>query len=220
MRSHGSSARFSERTHGAECTERSRMDHGVEATGICLAPSRHALFLPHAFHGIEWPREGSRPTRRVATRCKRNATAPLRRSKSNDDRAPTIGHDRRARHARPRVVHAVGLGRKPISARTSYAGSNLGHVIGDRRFFVSLRVFVGQRRSRGFRSGFSPRDPSPSLFALAALAFLTRRAPLGKERGEKDPLPRGRNALLRTSPGFASPSQMPFTRFARFLTPL
>lgn len=46
-----------------------RMDHSaVEVTGICLAPSGHALFLPHAFHGIVWPREGSRPTRCNATR--------------------------------------------------------------------------------------------------------------------------------------------------------
>ncbi|XP_043597012.1 uncharacterized protein LOC122574021 isoform X2 [Bombus pyrosoma] len=36
---------------------------------------------------------------------------------------------------------------RPISAHTSYAASNLGHVIGGQRFFVSLAVVVEQRRS-------------------------------------------------------------------------
>lgn len=55
--------------------------------------------------------------------------------------------------------------KRPISAHTSYAASNLGHVIGGQRLFVSLAVVVEQRRScRSDR--FFPGNPPLSLFGL------------------------------------------------------
>lgn len=54
---------------------------------------------------------------------------------------------------------------RPISAHTSYAASNLGHVIGGQRFFVSLAIVVEQQRScRSDR--FFPCNPPLSLFGL------------------------------------------------------
>lgn len=123
---------------------------------------------------------------------------------------------------------------RPISARSSYAASNLGHVIGGRRFFVSLAVAVEQRRSRG--SGrFVARDPSGcpcSTFARVSPFVLYRSftpihcaaRPLSprfvEERRESTILRTilvALTALLRT-PGLASPSLPPFYTLCPFPT--
>lgn len=129
----------------------------TEATGIRPGPD-----TPHTFSPPRIPRD------RVAPKGldPRAATRPHRFAAQSRMTIAPPPPTQPSRAARSSSSGARGGGsERPISARSSYAASNLGHVIGGRRFFVSLAVAVEQRRSRG--SGrFVPHDPSLSLFDL------------------------------------------------------
>ncbi|XP_043597014.1 uncharacterized protein LOC122574021 isoform X4 [Bombus pyrosoma] len=73
---------------------------------------------------------------------------------------------------------------RPISAHTSYAASNLGHVIGGQRFFVSLAVVVEQRRSCKSDRFFPGRQSS-----AAEIRDWLRSAPEPSRTGSADYLP-------------------------------
>lgn len=129
----------------------------TEATGIRPGPD-----TPHTFSPPRIPRD------RVAPKGldPRAATRPHRFAAQSRMTIAPPPPTQPSRAARSSSSGARGGGsERPISARSSYAASNLGHVIGGRRFFVSLAVAVEQRRSRG--SGrFVSHDPSLSLFDL------------------------------------------------------
>lgn len=215
-----SAAQFStsERTRTRGCI--------AEATGIRPGPD-----TPHTFSPPRIPRDRVAPKGldpRAATRPHRFAA----QSRMTIAPPPPTQPSRAARSSSSGT--RGGGSAQPISARPSYAASNLGHVIGGRRFFVSLAVAVEQRRSRG--SGrFVARDPSLSLFDLRKGESL-RPLPIfypqplhdsaslvpfrGRETPEHDPPNDPRRtyvALLRT-PGLASPSQSPFYTLCPFPT--
>lgn len=197
-----------------------------EATGIRLGPDR-----PHTFSPPRIPRD------RVAPKGldPRAATRPHRFAAQSRMTIAPPPPTQPSRAARSSSGGARGGGSaRPISARSSYAASNLGHVIGGRRFFVSLAVAVEQRRSRG--SGrFVARDPSGcpcSTFARVSPFVLYRSftpihcaaRPLSprfvEERRESTILRTilvALTALLRT-PGLASLSLPPFYTLCPFPT--
>ena len=203
------------------------MDHSaVEVTGICLAPSGHALFLlSHAFHGIVWPREGSRPTRRVATR--RNATRPRRfgaQSRMTIAPPPPTRSSRAARSSPGRARGGAGT----RANQRAYVVRRVESWSRDWRPPI-FRLTRGLCRASSFpwvRSGLSSGRPflavlvHPSLLALSS--FLTLRARRLERDGERRIVPRGTSAStkllaslpLPRCPSHASPVSLPLCRAA------
>lgn len=200
--------------------ENSRMYRPQRPQVFGRAPTRRTLFLPHAFHGIEWPR-------RASTHAPRHGriASPLKvewRSRPHHLR------NRRARHARPRVarVEGVASGQSAPVRRTP------------RRISVTwLAAADSSSRSQSQSSSVVPvglvgsyltipRCPCSTFarmspFVLCRSSIPNRRTTRSlssrfEEQRRNDPR-RTYAALLRT-PGLASPSQSPFYTLCPFPT--